>query len=116
MADPKNTHGETIVIDDSANDAKHPTSLESHDAVAGPETAPEADPPLRTNRPDQAVVQRLGTGAGEHAGSPGVTDPTNYDSDGRYIGPQAPDVRFADEEENKKRQKEADRAAAATAP
>jgi hypothetical protein len=61
------------------------SSLLPADAVSGPDvsgTTPN-DPPLRTNRPDEPMVQTLATGAGAHTP---VDDP-DFDEQGRYIGP-----------------------------
>ena len=82
--------------------ARHPG------AVVG--DAQPNDPPLRTDRPDVPVIQRLGTGMGEHR----PPNPEQFDEMGRLRTDGPLSTQLADEKENKERQREADKAAKAS--
>jgi hypothetical protein len=119
MAEAKNSRGDAIIVDDQPTEAKHPAAsdLKQDDrqpAVVG--DAESNDPPVRTDRPDVPVVQRLGVGMGDHV----TPDPEQFDEYGRFRvndedGPRV-DALLADEKENKERQKASDAAAKADAP
>lgn len=90
MAEPKNSQGDTILSDPGTPEddrAKQPTeaSLKGDDKVAGTVVgdAEANDPPVRTNRPDVPIVQRLGVGAGDHIRPEPDAD---FDADGRFVG------------------------------
>lgn len=83
MSDVKNKVGERVVVDGGPNPADYPSEgqLKHDDKVpAVHHDAGVNDPPLRTNRPDVPVIQRLAHGAGEHR--PLVDD--DFDDDGRF--------------------------------
>lgn len=111
----KDALGATIIVDDQPNDTKHPSvgSLKEADKVSE-NTAHDADlndSPVRTNRPDVPVIQRLGVGAGQHEPLPADAP---FDEFGRFNG--QPETAKVDEAENKERQKQSDEDAKAAAP
>lgn len=117
MADaPVNARGDVIITDDQPNPTPHPTpgDLKADDAqpaIVGDAKADDA--PVRTDRPDVNIVQRLGHGMGEHV----PPDPAKFDEDGRLIVPidEPLETATVDEKENRERQKAADKTAKADA-
>jgi hypothetical protein len=82
--------------------ADHPSSPKREAdkySEPGPNDAEPNDPPLRTNRPDQPMIQSLATGAGQHK----PLDDSEFDSDGRFAG-KTPDAAMADGDDSKQRQ------------
>lgn len=61
------------------------SSLKQADAEPGPFNgdAEGNDPPVRTNRPDVPIIERLAVGAGQHT----PNDSDVHDAQGRFIGP-----------------------------
>lgn len=87
----KDARGQEIIVDEGTQPderADHPSegSLKHDDEFSGSThgDAEVNDPPLRTGRPDQPVVQRLGVGAGQHT----PLDDEGFGPDGRYYGHQ----------------------------
>lgn len=83
----RNAVGDDLIVDPGTPErdrARHPAvgDLKEDDKVPGKvEGDAEAnDPPVRTNRPDVPIIQRLGVGAGEHTPP---TDP-HIDEQGRW--------------------------------
>ncbi len=117
MADAKNVRGDVIIVDDQPTVAAHPKASEIKQDDAQPAIVGDAkasDPPVRADRPDVAIVQRLGVGQGEHV----PPDPKKFDVYGRLIVPadKPLDTVVADEKANKDRQAASDRAVKADAP
>lgn len=89
---PKNGVGDEILVDpgtDEQDRAKHPAEkdLKLDDQKAAVHGDAEVDdPPVRTHLPDVPVIQRLGTGAGQHVPGPGATAPDEFDEQGRPKG------------------------------
>jgi hypothetical protein len=94
----KDALGQDIIVDDGTpkdQQADHPDvgDLKHDDRYAGSShgDAEVNDPPVRTGRPDQKIVQRLGVGAGQH----NPTREPGFGPDGRYYGHQPVEVQEA---------------------
>jgi len=88
---PKNSRGEEILVDPGtpAEDrATHPKEGDLKVADSAPGTsladAELHDPPVRSNRAGEKLIQRLGVGSGQHTPPP---EDANIDADGRYHPP-----------------------------
>jgi len=106
----KNARGDVLIVDDRPTEAVHPAvgDLKADDrqpAVRG--DAESNDPPVRTDRPDVPIIQRLGVGMGEHV----PPDPERFDEFGRLRpGDRPMSTVTADEKDNRARQRAADKA------
>lgn len=119
MADsePTDAIGNVLIVDDGtpvdlqAESPKDAGALKQADQFSENNAHDQElhDPPVRTNRPDQPIIQRLGVGAGQHEPPPADAGVDEY---GRYRvnvdGKPVVKTAFADEKENKKRQEQAD--------